>query len=356
MTYEYVGNLHVHTPYSDGHGTHEQIALAALRAGLDFVVTTDHNVWVEGMDGYRRCGSRRVLLISGEEVHDQTRVPQKNHLLIYEAHQELSPKAPEPQGLIDAVEQAGGLSFLAHPVDPAAPVVGEPDLSWVDWQVEGYTGLEIWNFMSEFKSHVTSLRLGFYYAYNPERSARGPFPEVLERWDHLLASGKRVVAIGGADAHATPIQKGPFKRIILPYEFLFRAVNTHVLTRQPLSGEVEADRRILFRNLGRGRCFVGFDLPASTRGFRFNAQGNGEQGEMGESIRARYGITLQVKLPERAHLRLIKDGLEVRSWEDCLTAIHTVTEPGAYRVEAHRLYKGKPCGWIYSNPIYVNNA
>ena len=50
--YEYAGNLHMHTTYSDGAGTHAEIARAAVRAGLDFVVVTDHNVWVDGLEGY----------------------------------------------------------------------------------------------------------------------------------------------------------------------------------------------------------------------------------------------------------------------------------------------------------------
>ena len=120
MTYEYVGNLHVHTPYSDGHGSHDEIALAAIHAELDFVVVTDHNIWVDGMDGYRYLDSRRVLLLTGEELHDRTRVPQKNHLLAYEARCDLAPYANDPQRLIDTIQNEGGLSFIAHPIDPDA--------------------------------------------------------------------------------------------------------------------------------------------------------------------------------------------------------------------------------------------
>jgi hypothetical protein len=353
LIFEYTGNLHVHTPYSDGHGTHDQVALDAIRAGLDFVVVTDHNVWVDGMDGYRYHDKKRVLLLTGEEVHDQGREPERNHLLAYEAFQELSLLAPKPQRLVETVRKAGGHTFLAHPADPAAPTINQPDLSWVDWEVERYTGLEIWNFMSEFKSHITSIPKAFFYAYLPTQSANGPFPEVLDRWDQLLASGKKVVAIGGADAHALPIHKGPFKRIIFPYEFLFRAVNTHVLMKEPLRGELENDRKRLFHSIALGRCFVGYDLPASTHGFRFTAQGDGETAIMGESIKPRYGVTLQIKLPRRAEIRLIKDGALVRRWEAHETAVLTVTEPGAYRAEAHIDFRGKRRGWIFSNPIYL---
>jgi hypothetical protein len=355
LLYEYIGNLHLHSPYSDGYGSHQDIAIAALKAGLDFVVVTDHNVLVKGMDGYRHAGDRRVLLLTGEEIHDQNRDPQKNHLLAYEAGEELAHLATEPQELIDGVRKRQGLAFLAHPVDPAAPAVHQPDLSWVDWDIDRFTGLEIWNYMTEFKSHMHSIPHALYYAYNPVQSAVGPFQETLQRWDGLLAEGRRVVAIGGSDAHATPVQWGPLKRVILPYEFLFRSVNTHVLTEAPLAGDLEQDRRTIFESIRQGRCFVGYDAPASTKGFRFSGQGDGEQVAMGGRIRAEFGITLQASLPGRAELRLLRNGDLVRRWRDAKTGVHTVTEPGAYRVEAFMVYKGKRRGWIFSNPIYVRS-
>jgi len=49
---EYAGNLHIHSVYSDGSGRHAEIAEAAAAAGLNFVIVTDHNVRVEGLEGY----------------------------------------------------------------------------------------------------------------------------------------------------------------------------------------------------------------------------------------------------------------------------------------------------------------
>jgi hypothetical protein len=355
LIHEYVGNLHVHTPYSDGTGTHEQVAQAAIQAGLDFVVVTDHNVWVGGLEGYRYSGEKRALLLVGEEIHDQGRDPQKNHLLVFHVDQELAPLACVPQRLLDSVNQAGGMSFFAHPVDPPAPVVRQPDLSWVDWDLEGYTGIELWNYMSEFKSLLRSRLAALYYGYNPKQVAVGPFPEMLQRWDDLLTAGKRVVAIGGADAHALDIRLGPLRRTVFPYEFLFRAVNTHVLTNEPLNGDVESDKRRLYHSLRRGRCFVGYDLPAPTRGFRFTAYGKDSQALMGEAISCRHGVTLQVWLPQKAEIRFVHNGRKVRELHGQQTAVHTTSEPGAYRVEAHLHAFGKLRGWIFSNPIYVTN-
>jgi hypothetical protein len=353
LTHEYAGNLHAHTRYSDGNASHDEVALAGLQAGLDFLVTTDHNVWVEGIDGYRYLGDRRLLLLAGEEVHDRTAHPQRNHLLVYEARTELSTLAGDPQALLDAVRSSGGIAFLAHPADPAAPIFRQPGLPWTEWDASGYTGLELWNFMSEFKSRLSSIPQALYYAYRPTDVGRGPDASVLARWDQLLGSGKRVFAIGGADAHAIPVQLGPLKRTLFPYVFLFGAVNTHVLTEAPLSGEVEDDRLILMQSIRAGRVFIGYDLPASTRGFRFTAGGDGRSAGMGEVIRSRFGITLQAHLPQRADIRLLRNGSVLKTWQDAQAFVYTSPDPGIYRVEASIYYKGRARTWIISNPIFV---
>lgn len=347
------GNAHMHTPYSDGEWPHARIAEAALKAGLDFIIVTDHNVWVCGPEGVLESNGRRLLTLIGEEVHDRTRNPQKNHLLVYGAETELSHLAEDPQGLIDGVRKAGGLCFLAHPQDPEIPLFHEPDLSWVSWEVSGYAGIEIWNYMSEFKSLMASRWSALRYAYNPELGIRGPFPEVLKKWDELLSAGQRVVGIGGADAHGTLFRLGPLQRVLFPYEFLFRAVNTHVFTPEPLTGDYGLDRFLVLRALRQGNCYTGYDMAAPTRGFRFTAQGQSGCAIMGDETEAKLGTTLQILAPRLCKLRLIHNGKVVGEWAKRTHASYVATEPGAYRVEARLPYMGKEVGWIFSNPIYV---
>jgi hypothetical protein len=352
--YEYVGNMHMHTPYSDGELTHAQIADAALSAGLDFVIVTDHNVWVDGLEGYYGpTPDRRVLLLVGEEVHDPRRVPQANHLLIYGANAELSTLAPDPQQLLDAANEREALTFLAHPVEVAAPLFGEDALSWVDWDADGYTGIELWNYMSEFKSYLTGKRAALRAALNPDQFISGPFPEALSLWDRLLRDGRRVRIIGGADAHGTTYSMGPLTRTIFPYEYLFRCVNTHVLTYRPLTGNIDEDRSIIFQALRDGRAYVGYDLPASTHGFRFSAQGHNFSTVMGGWIRLGHGVTLQMVSPLMADMRLLKDGKVIQRETEGTHRTYIASEPGVYRVEVYIEYKGKLRGWIFSNPIFV---
>jgi hypothetical protein len=352
---EIVANLHMHTRYSDGSGSHTDLAQSAIRAGVDVLLVTDHNVWVNGVEDYYHDpdGERRVLLLVGEEIHDRTRIPQKNHLLVWGAERELSPFAAEPQRLLDSVNQAGGLAFIAHPIDPEAPSVKETDISWEDWSVSGYTGIELWNGFSEFKTRLKTMIHALYYAFDFDRVARGPLPQTLQIWDRLLAEKRRVVAVGGSDAHALHRRLGVLRRVVFPYEAHFRAVNTHLQIAQPLSGDVLEDRRLVYDALRQGHAFIGYDRPAPTRGFQFIAQGIEKTVGMGDEIPARGGVTLQIRLPQRAECRLLQDGALLKTWRKTENCTYITTEPGVYRVEVYLPFKGERRGWIFSNPIYV---
>ena len=170
---ELILNLHMHTTYSDGSGSHASIAQAALHAGIHAVIVTDHNVLVRGIEGYRQEAQRQLLLLVGEEVHNQARVPQKSHLLVFGHDRELATYAPDPQKLVDMANKVGGLSFIAHPIDPELPAFHEEDISWVDWEVHGFTGLELWNGFSELKSVMsTRVRRNFLRIFPPIHAAR----------------------------------------------------------------------------------------------------------------------------------------------------------------------------------------
>lgn len=343
----------MHTPYSDGSLYHSEVAQAALGAGLDFIIVTDHNVRVADIEGYYGEAGQQILVLVGEEIHDTRRSPQANHLLVYGVEPEMAGLASSPQELIDGVREEGGFSFLAHPFDHEIALVDEPDLSWVNWDVSGYAGIELWNYMSEFKGLLTNWVKVLRYIRKPQKGISGPYPAALEQWDKLLREGHRVKIIGGADAHGTLVSRGPFKRIIFPYEFLFRCVNMHILSRSPLAGIVEHDKRVVEGALRAGHAFVGYDLPAPTKGFRFSAQGLNQEAMMGDWIRLHHGVTLQVALPRLADARLIYNGEVVARETEGTHITYIATEPGAYRVEVYIDFEGKQRGWIFSNPIFV---
>jgi hypothetical protein len=350
--FDYSGNIHMHTPFSDGVKWHAEIAEDAIRAGLDFIIVTDHNLWVDGVEGYYENDQGRVLLLVGEEVHDTRRTPQANHFLAYGAERELSCFAADPQSLINANLDAGGIGFLAHPFDPALPAFGRGSLSWQSWDVTGYTGLEIWNFMSSFKGLLSSRPKALRAANQPDKYITGPSPAVLAKWDELLTLGHRVVAVGGSDAHGLTYSMWSITRVMFPYEFLFRTVNTHIVLKKELTGDFKEDKRHILRALERGNCWVGYDLPGPTDGFRFSGQSR-TKGIMGEEIKLGAGATLQVSAPEQCHIRLIREGEVVANCPRDTNLTYLPNEPGAYRAECLIPYRGRDRGWIYSNPIYL---
>jgi hypothetical protein len=350
---ELVTNLHIHTVFSDGSEKHKQIAEAAHAAGLDVVIFTDHNLYVQGIEGYHRKDHREVLMLVGEEIHDQTLIPQRNHLLTLGMDREMSTFAHQPQLLIDQVSRSGGLTFLAHPFERAVPALKQRDISWDNWNIKRYTGIELWNGFSELKYVLNNKLDALFYAIFPMFIHHAPPKPTIKKWDELLANGNRVVAIAGADAHGLKFRLGPEKITVLPYLFHFKTINNHILVPEPLSGEIVKDRRMVLEALRKGSLYIGYDLPFSTSGFRFSAQGRNQTVTMGGAIQLKEGITLQIRLPAPVECRLFKDGKTVRSWRDRDVIMQYVDEPGIYRVECYIHYLGKKRGWIYSNPIHV---
>ncbi len=381
--HEYYGNIHMHTTHSDGSGSFDELIAGAVAGGLDFVFVTDHNVLVrEEEEGYR-CG---VLTLVGQEVHDTEREVPGNHLLCLGVETDVSDQAKDPQQLIDAVRQQNALAFLAHPIEQGTELFSNT-YPWHNWEVTGYRGVELWNFLSSFRGFTTSYARAMLVAFFPRLFTAGPLPEMLSKWDDLTLE-RPVVALGGTDVHAVVYRKGPISRRFMNYEECAKALNTHVLTTVPFRGQpeggdtdfrhqnVQHDRELILDGLRRGHCWIGYDLAGPTKGFRFWAEaesGASERGQqdgptgsgtgshpvaiMGDSaaLPRDQGLRLHVHTPDHAQVRLLRNGRVVaHGYTNVL--YYDVRDPGVYRVEAWKQRWGKLRGWIFSNPIYVRST
>ncbi len=346
--------IHMHTRFSDGSGLHQDLANAGLEAGVDALLVSDHNVLVQGFDGYYQKGRQRLLMLVGEELHDTTLKEKGSHLLVFGHNQELSRYTREPQKLIDQANAVGALSFIAHPIEEPLRIFGEGEFGWRDWSVKGYTGIELWNQLSEFKTRSQSFPKAALHALFPNFMCQGPTIATLKLWDELLANSKSpVVAIAGVDAHELKINYGPLKINLYPYSWQFRSLRTHILTPSKLTGEINTDRNMILTALRSGHAFCGFDLPHPTDGFRFTCNTDDGTFIMGDQVRANAGLTFQARLPIRTHVRLLKDGMVVKEHSDREVLTYITKEPGIYRVEAYIDYLNRHRGWIFSNPIYA---
>lgn len=354
MNTEIVANIHIHTKYSDGEKMQLEIAEIAARNDLDVIFITDHNIYVEGFDKYYDFAGKKVLLITGEEIHDINRIPQKNHLLtlgVSHSHSNITGKL---QDLINKISKDGGLTFIAHGFDPALPAFGEEDLSWADWSVEGFTGLELWNNLSEFKIRVKSKLQGIFYAFFPDLLAKEPPVQLRKIWDRFLKEGKKVVAIGGSDAHTLIYKFGPFIKEVFPYRYHFRTINTHILLPSPRTFVPEPDSKIILRSLKSGNAFIANDHIKPSKGFCFYAELHGKKFSMGEEIFFRRGLLIHARLPFPAKCFLIRNGTPIIRYDKTTKIDYPVTGRGVYRLECYRNQFFRSRGWIFSNPIYIS--
>lgn len=350
---ELVANLHIHTIYSDGYWPHKDIAEAGIQAGVDALIITDHNLLIRDMEGYFQSKGKRILVVIGEEIHDKLREPQKNHLITFGQSRELCTYAENPQLLIKKVAEYGGLSFIAHPFEDPLPQVNEVDITWEDWHVDGFNGIEIWNHLSELKNESSNWLQLLFNVFFPSQYAKGPHPQAVNKWDELLSAGKKIVAVGGSDSHSIEMKKGILKRIIFPYLFHFRSINNHLLISDKPTGNFLIDKKKIIEAFRKGNSFIGYDLPSSTKGFRFFAQGRNEIASIGDEICLENSITLQIRLPEPVECRLIHNGKIIQTWFDQDICTYITKQAGYYRVECYIDYLGKKRAWIFSNPIYV---
>lgn len=345
-------NLHNHTIMSDGTGTYYDIAQSGLNAGIDVIIITDHNIYIRYSDKYFYRDGKRILFLIGEEIHDPT-APFQNHLLVLNAEKELAILPADPQKIIDAVNKAQGISILAHPFGSELPVLKEPDFPWLNWEVNDFSGLEIYNFLTEFKTQSQNFFQLIKNAIQPEYFPMGANENSLGKWDELLCIGRLINAYAGSDSHQLMKKIGPFHFVIFPYEFHFRALNNHLFIPEKLSGNLETDKTMIYKALKTGRSFIGLDLVYPTTGFRFTADSKNRTAWPGEQIRFENSVTLKIHIPQEAVCRLIHNGQVIRQWEKLQSTPVIVTETGYYRVECYLPYHHKLRGWIYSNPIYL---
>jgi predicted metal-dependent phosphoesterase TrpH len=100
-------DLHVHTVYSDGHGTVEEVLETAQRKGLDGLAITDHKT-LEGYYRAKACGSK-LLILPGFEVETDA-----GHVLVL-GLEHLLPFYLRYEDPISWARYYGGLSVLVHP-------------------------------------------------------------------------------------------------------------------------------------------------------------------------------------------------------------------------------------------------
>jgi hypothetical protein len=330
--------IHVHSTHSDGSGTVPQIARAAKRAGIDVVLLTDHDT----LEAKRRGEERwydDVLVLVGEEVSPTDR----DHFLAFGIDREINRRLSGPD-ICQAVLDAGGFGFAAHPFSRGSERFKRPGIPF--GELDCLDGVELWSFLNDTGERARSVRDLARMILAPQRAIGGPPEGNLREWDRLCQA-RRVVAIGGLDAHQFGFRIGGHVPLrLMSYARSFRQLHTHVLLDSPPTRQLEHDRAMVFDALREGCCYIANDEVADARGFAFWADA-ADAIPMGAERAFAAGLTLHARTPQTARIRLLRNG-ELVAETTASELRHSIELPGVYRVEA--MLRGKP--WIFSNPVY----
>ena len=341
--HDYKGCLHIHSTRSDGDATIAELLDAARDVGLDYILVTDHagpRAEPPAPEGWHDS----VLLATGTEL-----AAGDHHCIAVGPHDLDGTVQLDTAGQLRAIQDHGGLAFVAHPRPCHKPLFSVWTPGWSDWHLDSFDGIEIWPYMHDW---IRELHLWNFlsHCWDPDRWVGGPEPAILAAWD-AVGRRRRCVGLGALDHHGRRL---PFRRRwcpalfeILPARYAFRTVRTHVLSPEPFAGTA-ADVEALRALLGAGRCYVSYDLHAEATGFRFEARRADQAYMMGDELPAGDPVEFRVVCPRHATLRLLRDGEPVAATSGYQLADRAVA-PGVYRVEA--LLDDRP--WVFSNPIYL---
>ncbi|MFG2820030.1 CehA/McbA family metallohydrolase [Kitasatospora sp. NPDC048365] len=258
----YRGDCHLHTVHSDGRRLPEEVAAAARAAGLDFIVSTDHNT-PSSHGAWGPLAGPDLLVVLGEEV-----TTRNGHWLAlglepgtFVDWRYRSRDAAFPR-LARQVRSRGGLVVPAHPFCPYVACLWK-------FGYEDADAVEVWNGP---------------WTYDDESAVDG--------WDAGLAEdlrqGRRwLPAIGNSDAHSVPQVVGSPHTVVLAED----------LTRADVLAGIRA-----------GRSWI---AESSTVQLEFTATGHGRQAGIGETLnvpgQAPVDVRLTVSGVPNGTVRLITD-------------------------------------------------
>ena len=267
---EYVGSIHLHSCYSDGSGTVREIAARRLPRGPRLFHPHRPRLAGPRNDGWQGWHDG-VLVVTGVEIT----CPRRSHVVVLDAKNVAGLRFKPLRRLLFDLQNQGATAFVAH-AHPAyimgfSMKAGE----LLDWDVPGFTGVELWSLMHDICNGLTPWRAPLFLQ-NWHRYVRGPHPDTLAHWDRTTLQ-RRFPAIGTLDNHA--INVPVIGRQVLPYEEGFRTLRTHVLADELTGRPDDADR--ILAAICRGRAFIAMDLWADARGFRFEAADAGSAAHHG---------------------------------------------------------------------------
>lgn len=343
---------HVHTTRSDGTGTPDDVARAALEAGLDVVILTDHGDATRTPEPPRRV--QGVLLIDGVEI-----TTWGGHYVALGARPSPYPLGGEPAAVVEDVARLGGFGIAAHPGS------NKDGLKWRAWDAP-FDGLEWLNADSEWRDRPRDLWSAvFTYPWAPVPTLTAllnrPVAE-LQAWDRRTALAP-AAGLAAHDAHARIGLGGlgePYDGAVAlrapGYLPVFRTFSNVVQVDGATWGDDPArDATHLIAALKAGHTYTVVTGFGGSRVTRFEATSGGARAVMGGHLvpDGPVRFVAEVAAPESATTALVCDGRVVTSAHGGRLDWASAAPPGACRLEVRLADDPRAMPWVVTNPIYA---
>ena len=339
--YKYFGAIHIHTLYSDGSGDIETITNSAKKAGLNWIIITDHNNF-DAQEGI----INGIYVIKGEEIS-----PDYGNHYIALGINKLIPPSDNCQDNVDMVKINGGFGFAAHPDESEQRKNSHKPLKWTDKNIIP-DGIEIWNLFSQWGDKYDERNI-FTMAYSylfKQNLITKPYQKTLEWWDELNnKNGKIVPAIAGSDAHELNISKYIIPVKVLSYEYSFKTIINQIHLSEELSQNFEKAKEQILNALKNGNNIIANisvckDIP------KIYISNKNKTAQSGNIIKLDNDTYINVECNRKTKITVVKDGIKINTTNSENLKLQ-LSEFGKYRVEAE--LNGK--GYAYSNPIIVKD-
>lgn len=337
--FKYRGAIHIHTVKSDGSGDLRTVADAARKAGLSWIIVTDHN-YIDKEEGF----INGIYVIKGQEVSPEA----ENHYIVIGVDKIISPNN-DLQTNIDTVREAGGYGFAAHPDESDNRKNNNKPIKWLDKNIIP-DGIELWNMFSQWGDGYDSRNIftAMYSYFFRNRLITEPYRETIDWWDKLNNDSQKIVpAIGGVDAHAL-IRKDyiiPLK--IFPYEYCFKTITNEIILSEKLSDNFEKAKLQIINALKSGNNNILNNIVCKKSPEIFIENRN-SRAYSGMEIELDDNTFLKVHSDKKLKILVFKNGLQYNCLEGKTLELK-LSEIGKYRAAA--LYNGK--SFMYTNPILV---
>jgi len=329
---EIEGAYHIHTTFSDGRESLDEIAKLASQANLDFIILTDHGN--PNHESYSSQGWKEgVLVLAGSELSVS-----RGHLVALDFELPSRSFSQNAEDAFYEIKAGGGFSIISHPYSKT---------HWSWGKFIEYSGIEIINGDTALKKNIiASIPSLPALLIKPEYT----FLKMLDRphqnlrkWDELN-NLHPIYGYFSLDAH-------------LLYRPALNFLRLHLLLKTPLSDDFDTAKHQVYEALRKGRFYNSIHAAANAYGFRFSGEEGGKTVLMGSTVMLDSPVTLNINapFPFAKEVHLVHNGKKIFSSNE-ESVSYEAAHPGTYRVEVHlteRSPLGKNIPWVVSNPIFL---